>query len=76
MRIQQCVRGLNNSQRIRVIVDGVGFYTTVQGAMLICTNKHRIAVDYALHQIAKEKKNITGFGSNINGVDVQVDLMD
>ena len=73
MRTQQCIRGLNNSQQIRVMVDGFGFYTTVQGAMMICTTKHRIAVERALNTIANEK--IRGFGSNTGGIDVQVDLV-
>ena len=37
MRKQRLITGFNNSQRIRVIVDGVGFFTTVGGTADIMT---------------------------------------
>jgi len=60
MRRKQIIQGLNNSQKVRVIVDGVGFYTTVQGATEMCFTEQRIAVWNALEVIGREK--IEGFG--------------
>jgi len=72
MRRQRLIDGLNNSQKIRVIVDGVGFYTTVQGTSDICTRKHRTAVQVALMNLAHDRQmafirctpHPTGFGFN------------
>ena len=83
MRKQQLVRGLNNSQKIRVIVAGVGFYTTVGETENFCTQRHRTATQMALMNLVHERitnPEITGFGFNYvgvegNTVDVQVDLV-
>ena len=82
MRKQRLVAGFNNSQKIRVIVDGVGFYTTVGETDKICTTKHRTAVQIALLNLAddrKKNKHHVGFAFdyNFNGemVPVQVDLV-
>lgn len=73
MRTQRLVDGLNNSQKIRVIVDGVGFYTTVGATSNIVTRKHRMAVQTALmnlsynRQMSKatsRKETPVGFGFN------------
>ena len=60
MRRKQIIHGLNNSQRIRVIVNGVGFNTTVQDAVEMPFSDQRIAVWNALEVIGREK--IQGFG--------------
>lgn len=82
MRTKTIVKGLSNSQPIRVILDGVGFYTTVKGVDLICTTNHRVATLLALDIIVKNK--IQGYGgqmfaydSNMNRqtVNYQVDLV-
>lgn len=82
MRTKSVVKGLSNNQKIRVILDGVGFYTTVKGVDLICTTNHRVAALMALDTIVKEK--IQGYGgqlfaydSKMNRVSVnyQVDLV-
>jgi hypothetical protein len=44
MRTKNFVSGLNNSQKIRVICDGVGFVTTVSGAFDMVFTHQRIAV--------------------------------
>ena len=82
MRIQQVVSGLNNSQKIRVMVSGVGFYTTVAGTENFCTQRHRTATQMALMILVHERKSnpeVTGYGFNYVGtggtVDVQVDLV-
>ena len=87
MRPQQVIAGLNNSQKIRIMVDGFGMYMKIKNLDSICTTTHRYAVDTALvllvNAIQKNPKT-TGFGSRIsvyNGkmesvsVDVQVDLV-
>lgn len=60
MRRKQIIQGLKNSQRIRVIVDGVGFITTVQDAVEMPFTEQRVAVWNALEVIGREK--IQGYG--------------
>ena len=55
MRKPRLIDGLNNSQKIRVIVDGVGFYTTVGDTENICTRKHRMAVQTALMNLSHDR---------------------
>ena len=83
MRMKQVIRGLNNSQKIRVIVNGIGFHTTVYGMTEMCFTHQRVAVWLALERIALD--NIQGFASRMRvfddekmqavEVDVQVDLV-
>ena len=84
MRTPRLIAGFNNSQRIRVIVDGVGFYTTVGGTSDIMTRKHRMAVQIALMNM--HANGGTGFAFNYQyyegttdnnacTVPVQVDLL-
>ena len=88
MRKQQLIRGLNNSQKIRVMLAGVGFYTTVGETENICTRRHRMATQTALMNLVYGRvKNpeTVGFGFNYSYtedgcatneiVDVQVDLV-
>ena len=89
MRTPTFITGFKNSQRIRVIVDGVGFYTTVAGTADICTNHHAVATQMALmnlahsRRVAKRQRNPevpVGFGFNYTNADgtvtpVQVDLV-
>ena len=73
MRTKQIINGLKNSQRIRVIVNGVGFYTTVSDAINMPFTEQRIAVWNALEVIGREK--IDGYGGSTkvydNGMKVQ-----
>ena len=87
MRTKQVIAGLNNSQKIRIMVDGFGMYMQVKNLDSICTSTHRWAVDSALVRLVsaiKKDSLTTGFGSRINvynnkmesvSVDVQVDLV-
>jgi hypothetical protein len=87
MRTSQIVRGLNNSQKIRIIVNGVGFHTTVEGMTHMVFTHQRIAVWNALQCISDSKltkEPITGFASRTRyyndqnemvDVDYQVDLV-
>jgi hypothetical protein len=87
MRTKQIIAGLNNNQKIRIMVDGFGMYMQVKNLDSICTSTHRWAVDSALVRLVsaiKKDSLTTGFGSRINvynskmesvSVDVQVDLV-
>ena len=82
MRRQAIIPGLKNSQRIRVIVNGVGFHTTVQGVTEMVFSEQRVIVYNALELIGREK--IQGYGGqnrvydskmNVVTFDVQVNLL-
>jgi len=60
--MKRIIKGLKNSQKIRVIVNGVGFYTTVEGMTQMCFTEQKVAVWQALERIAAEK--IQGFASS------------
>ena len=60
--MKRIIKGLKNSQKIRVIVNGVGFSTTVEGTSHMCFTEQRVAVWLALERIANEK--IAGFASS------------
>lgn len=85
MRQRQIIKGIKNSQRIRVIVNGVGFLTTVKDTLDgMCFTEQRIAVWAALERIAREKGKITGFTyrsryydnqGQLKENDVQVDIL-
>ena len=74
MRKPRLINGFNNSQKIRVIVDNVGFYTTVGGTEDICTRRHRMAVQTALMNLSNDRQMAfvrctprpVGFGFNYN----------
>ena len=56
MRKPRLIQGFNNSQKIRVIVEGVGLYTTVGDTENICTRKHRMAVWTALQNLSYDRQ--------------------
>lgn len=85
----KAIKGLNNNQKIRVIVDGVGIYTTVGKAVgMFATTTHAVAVQKVLESLVAFRKHspeMTGMakresvfvGPNVpaRDVDVQVDLL-
>lgn len=89
MRVKRYVMGLDNSRKIRVICNGVGFYTTVKGAFDMCIHEQRVAVTSALsslgvRQTLPERERPRGYGTRVQcfnskgeqvSVDVQVDLV-
>lgn len=88
MRRKQFVTGLNNSQRIRIICNGVGFNTTVAGAFDMCMHEQRVAVTSVLSSLGASQKmpgnTSTGLATRVRcynaqgskvDVDVQVDLI-
>lgn len=55
MRQPAVIKGLKNSQKIRVIVDGVAIYMTVgQTDAIFGTTKHRLAVQNTLQLMVAE----------------------
>lgn len=89
MKTKRYITGLDNNQKIRVIINGVGFVTTVKGVFDMCFTSQRIAVSSTLtslgfDQYLPEGKRPTGllrrekvFGETGEQVeyDVQVDLL-
>jgi len=76
MRTKQLYPGINNSRKIRVILNGVGIYTTVAATQSIfATTDHRVAVEVALMEIQKQKGAINGYASRWYGIDFQVDFV-
>jgi hypothetical protein len=87
MRKQQIIPGMNNSQKIRFMIDGFGMYCKVADIENFATTSHRVAVlsalqhlqcDRDLHKSSGRKDIPTGFGfrSTFQGIshDVQVNL--
>lgn len=84
MRTARFINGLNNSQPIRFIVDGFVMHCIIKDTFNISSIQHRNAIHFALQKIGDSIVNpnpdgstaISGFSSNIDGVDVQVDLIE
>ena len=86
MRTKQWITGLNNNQRIRVIVNNVGFITTIKDSLSGPFNTQTNAMQSALMSLsyAKQKDNATGIGRRVKvydhkmqsiEFDIQVDLI-
>ena len=83
------VVGLKNSQKIRVIVNGVAFHTTVQGALEgMSFVDQRLAVSHVLTELGLGQLNLTNVPTGIGKpvrvynhlnervtIDVQIDLV-
>jgi hypothetical protein len=83
MRRATVIKGLKNSQKIRVIVDGVGLYMTVGDTdSIFSTTSHRQAVQHTLHLMVAEKCGgishtvaMYDYKLNRSQVECQVDLL-
>lgn len=88
MRTKRLIPYFNNSQKIRVIVDGIGLYMTVgQVATLFATTNHRVATWSALEILGHDRikdNQVTGIGTSVKiydnamqarSIPVQVDLL-
>lgn len=83
MRTKRLIDGLDNTQKIRIIVNDFHLYCKVKDILNIGNRDHRVAVWEALNKIGvnnivakhKNEPGITGFGSNRNGINLQVDLI-
>jgi hypothetical protein len=63
MRAKRLIQGLNNSQKIRVIIDGVGFVTTVQDVDNMPFVSQRVAVHSVLMSIGTQ--GLQGFTTTL-----------
>ena len=78
--MKQFIRGIKNSQKIRVIIDGVGMYMTVRDACLgFATHSHAVAVNDSLTALSLYNYNnpvpATGHVGTWNGHNVQIDII-
>jgi hypothetical protein len=60
MRTKRFIDGLNNSQKIRVIVNGIGFHTTVEGAFNMAFRSQQLAVTQVLQSIGWNRRVLKG----------------
>jgi hypothetical protein len=60
MRTKRFIDGLNNSQKIRVIVNGIGFHTTVEGAFNMAFRSQQMAVTQVLQSIGWNRRALKG----------------
>jgi len=71
--------GLKNSQKIRVIINGVIVYTTIKGVLydLFGNTEQRAAVCDALLQLSYfyRTEKSTGLGKDFRGYSIQVNLI-
>lgn len=83
MRRKEIIKGLKNSTRFRVILDGIGLYMSISDTeKCFATSSHRVATQVALQQLVNNKSN--GIGTTVKVYDnklqsqsihVQVDLL-
>lgn len=72
MKTKRFVTGLNNGQKVRVIVDGVGFVTTVAGVFDMPIRTQRVATTMALNSLGLSQ----GGAVAITGIARTYDLYD
>ena len=79
MRTKVLFDGLKNSQKIRVIINGVIVYTTIKGVLfdLFGNTEQRAAVCDALLQLSYfyRTEKSTGIGKYFRGYSIQVNLI-
>ena len=78
--MKQLVPGIKNSQKVRVVVDGIGLYMTVKDACLgFATHSHAVAVNDSLTALSLYNYNnpvaATGHVGTWNGHNVQIDII-
>ena len=83
MRTKTLIDGFKNSQKIRAIVDGVGFYMTIGEIVdrFVYTTQY-CAVEQTLHMMAREKcggithtLSVYDYKMNKETVALQIDLI-
>jgi len=79
MRTKVIFDGLKNSQKIRVIINGVIVYTTIKGVLfdLFGNTEQRAAVCDALLELSYfyRTEKSTGLGKDFRGYSIQVNLI-
>ena len=78
--MRQLVPGIKNSQKVRVVVDGIGMYMSVKDACLsFSTHSVSLAVYCGISSLVRYNYNnpvpITGHVGNWNGHNVQIDIV-
>jgi hypothetical protein len=78
--MKQLVPGIKNSQKLRVVVDGVGLHMTVKDACLgFATHSHAVAVYCGISSLVRYNYNnsvpIVGHVGTWNGHTVQIDIV-
>jgi hypothetical protein len=83
MRTKAVIQGFKNSQKIRVIINGVGIYMTVgETTSRFATTTHYQAVESTLHMMVREgcggiSHRVVVYDLNLkkHDIDVQVDIL-
>jgi hypothetical protein len=84
MRRRQVIKGFKNSQRIRVIMDGIGFNSTVQDALEGPFTIQNTVIQIALEKMINGSPKSTGFATRVTtydskmrakDFDIQIDLL-
>jgi hypothetical protein len=79
MRTKVIIDGLKNSQKLRVIINGITVYTTIKGVLfdLFGNTEQRAAVCDALLELSYfyRTEKSTGLGKDFRGYSIQVDLI-
>ena len=60
MKTKRFIDGLNNSQKIRIIINGIGFHTTVEGAFGMAFRSQQMAVTQVLQSLAWNRQALKG----------------
>lgn len=89
MRTKTYIQGFKNSQKIRVMFDGIGVYTTVAGvSSVFATHTHAQAANDALLRLSYMRYmaqkdgdlvptgvGMTSYNTTLVGTQVQIDLL-
>jgi hypothetical protein len=79
MRTKVIIDGFKNSQKLRVIINGITVYTTIKGVLfdLFGNTEQRAAVCDALLELSYfyRTEKSTGLGKNFRGYSIQVNLI-
>ncbi|NBP04289.1 MAG: hypothetical protein EBU90_30215 [Proteobacteria bacterium] len=57
MRTKQLIRGLNNNQKILVVLNDIGFVTTVKYVFEMPYPNHQIVIQNVLEEMADKESN-------------------
>lgn len=71
MRTKQLVPGLKNKQRVRAIVNGVGYITTIQDLVCGPFSDQTTALYHVLHSMTAEKTR--GIGTHVTVYDYKME---
>jgi hypothetical protein len=80
MRTKTIIEGFKNSQKIRVVINGIIVFTTIRDAAynLFGHLEQRAATLEAIDEIRRRRSfgaNMVGFSGRFRNIDIQVDLI-